>query len=192
MNNPAHKWDSDIHTAAFVPALFSEVVMIDNIEDLDSMSAIITDIIVSRLTSYPEESPNCSSNNLILYAGALFLHWFPSDLPKDNTKVKSIYAKLHQACIVLLRYKNALFDTSGPDALLEDRFNGWVDVEPAYSWPQRFTNEWWDMLGNSFLPSVIDLHLPSSANVKTENVVAKFDIGDDESSSGRESRVDGF
>jgi len=147
--------------------------MIDNIEDLDSMSTIISVIIVSRLKFIPQDSVSgITSNNLLLYAGAVFLDSFPRDLPVDDTRVLSTYEKLQQARTVLLRYKMALFDASGPDALLENRFGG---RRLGDSSVRRFTDEWWDTLGNSFLPTITE---PLSVNVETENGMDMSHMGD--------------
>ncbi|KAF4618839.1 hypothetical protein D9613_009699 [Agrocybe pediades] len=125
-------------------------------------SIAIAGIIIDCLQKYldissDERDGDDITYNLLFYAASIYLSGVPkTSLPDPWTPTMlSLYGKLDEARIAVIRYKERVLDVVGPDHAIERRFvecndfsSSWLDAPRP---PRRFTAEWWNFLEVPFV-----------------------------------------
>ncbi|KAF9550439.1 hypothetical protein CPC08DRAFT_715289 [Agrocybe pediades] len=168
-------WTTSIHMTPEATELLTDAASVGHHNLLAPTSIAIANIIIECLQTYldvpsNERNGDSTTYNLLLYAASIYLSAFPRNPPNPWTpSMLSVYNKLEEARIALIRYKAEVLDVVGQDQAIERRFVEYyrssfdsIDrplhhISTSYrtqnvsQLPRRFTTGWWRFLEEPFL-----------------------------------------
>ncbi|KAF4618576.1 hypothetical protein D9613_009681 [Agrocybe pediades] len=154
-------WSTSIHMAPEATELLGHAASVGYHNLLAPTSIAIADIIIDCLQTYldvpsDERDGDGTTYNLLFYAASIYLSAFPKNAPGPWTpSMWSVYERLEEVRIAVIRYKARVLDIIGPDHTIETQFIDYqeflfAEVEVSQL-SRRFSAEWWSSLEEPFL-----------------------------------------